>query len=66
MRSKRSAAARMVQQMRLDCVDCGGRAFYGSSRGPVCYVHKWDKRQAANKTDKIDNRRRPRIDWPRD
>ncbi|MFP5260867.1 MAG: hypothetical protein ACLGJB_03045 [Blastocatellia bacterium] len=57
MRSKRSSAARMVQQMRLGCVDCSGRAFYGSSRGPVCYEHKWDKKQATTKANKIDSKR---------
>jgi hypothetical protein len=66
MRSKRSAAARMTQQMKLNCAACGARAYYGSLRGPLCYEHKLDKKQATNKADKIDGKRRPRNGWPHD
>jgi hypothetical protein len=52
MRSKRSAAARMVQQLKLYCVDCGARAFYGSPRGPVCAFHKRRKSVARKKAAK--------------
>jgi hypothetical protein len=30
----------MVQQLKLACVDCGSRAFYGSARGPLCNDHR--------------------------
>ena len=52
MRSKRSAAARMIQQLRLNCAVCGARAFYGSPRGPVCYVHKWSNTNASKEAVK--------------
>lgn len=63
MRSKRSAAALMIQQMKLNCAVCGARAFYGSSRGPVCYEHK---KNGTDKANNIDSKLRPRIGWPRD
>jgi hypothetical protein len=56
----------MIQQLKLYCVDCGARAFYGSSRGPVCHEHKWNKKNGTNKANEIHSKRRPRIDWPRD
>jgi hypothetical protein len=52
MRSKRSAVARMIQQLRLNCVGCGAPAFYGSSRGTVCAEHKWSKRDDNSKGQK--------------
>jgi hypothetical protein len=66
MGNKRSAAARMTQQMNLNCVDCGARAFYGSTRGSVCAEHKWGKKQATNKAGKVHRKQRRRIDWQRD
>jgi hypothetical protein len=51
MRSKGSAAARMTQQLKLACVDCGARAFYASTRGSVCKGHKWSNRDGKSKRE---------------
>jgi hypothetical protein len=41
----------MVQGLKLPCAICGGRAFYGSTRGPVCKDHKWSNRDVKSKKE---------------